>query len=293
MEKATLAVRRKALTTPPKTVFLLGNGRSGTRYLCGLFRNNVPDCVAVHEPYLRASSPSMFGRAIFDYTHGQCDRVRDAFARKLRGILSYGTTWYVETNHAFLKSFADAAMEAFPDMKLVHAVRNPLQACASQTHREEFIHRWHVPFRFYSAGNGRRYYRWRLTGDEPIYQYFDDSSLSIFQRFFIQWIEIENRAQQFLDRYDKRGDCFLLHTPADLNDREKIGGMFDFFGMPLKHSEVVLEGIRNLTPGKPRADEAQFRDEAREVIERLPDEYLEIFQRPPYDEFSWTELLEK
>lgn len=154
-----LVVKKATSATLPKIVFLLGNGRSGTRFLCGLFHNNVKDCAAVHEPYLRAGAPSMFGRPIFDYTHGRHDRVRTAFVRKLRGILSYQARWYVETNHAFLKSFSDAAMEVFPDMKLVHVGRNPIQVCASQANREEFIHRWHVPFRFYSGENGRRYYR--------------------------------------------------------------------------------------------------------------------------------------
>jgi hypothetical protein len=289
-----LVVNKTAATQLPKTVFLLGNGRSGTRFLCGLFRNNAKDCAAVHEPYLRAGAPSMFGPPIYDYTHGRHDRVREAFARKLRGILSYRSQWYVETNHAFLKSFADAAMEVFPDMKLVHVVRNPMQACASQANREEFIHRWHTPFRFYSAENGRRYYRWRLTGDEPIYQHFGAARLSLFQKFFIQWIEIENRAQQFLDRHDKRGDCFLLHTPGDLNDADKIRRMFEFFEMPLKQGSVVLDGVRNRTPGKqPGATNERLLSEAREVIERLPVEHLDIFRSSPYADYSWSAVLRK
>jgi hypothetical protein len=219
----------------PNTVFLLGNGRSGTRFLSGLFRNNAADCTAIHEPYLSRSRPSMFGMPIYDNSHGHRDELRKVWERKHRGILGYRTPWYVETNHAFLMSFAELAIESFPDMKLVHVVRNPLHVCASQAERERFIANYLTPFLMYRGRNGRKYFRWRLTGDEPIYQHFAGQELTTFQAFVIQWIELENRAQAFLDRYEKRRDCFELHTPGDLNNAEKIARMFAFLGIRLKH----------------------------------------------------------
>ena len=277
----------------PKTIFLLGNGRSGTRFLCGLFQNNAANCTAVHEPYIKASRPSMFGIPIYDRTHGNHDRLRQAFERKARGIRSYRTAWYVETSHAFIMSFADLAMEAFPDLKLVHVIRDPLKVCASQAERETVIRRWRMPLRDYRADNGRRYFRWRLTGDEPIYQHFAGDKLSLFQIFLVQWIELENRAQQFLDRYQKRDECFVLHTPGDLNDAAKVRAMFDFFGLGLKRSEVVLEGPRNRTPGSKRVESDALVDELRWVIDRLPAEQLEIFERAPYQSFPWSKSLRK
>ena len=279
-------------TRQPKTIFLLGNGRSGTRFLCGLFQNNAADCTAVHEPYVTASRPSMFGQAIYDLSHGNHERLRRAFERKARGIRSYRTAWYVETSHAFVMSFADLAVEAFPDLKLVHVVRNPLKVCASQAERETVIHRWRVPLRNYRGDDGRWYFRWRLTGDEPIYQHFFGENLSLFQIFLIQWIELENRAQQFLDRHDKRGECFVLHTPGDLNDAGKVRAMFDFFGLRLKQSEIVLRGPQNRTPGSKRVEgDSVFREELQWVVDRLPAEYLAIFGQPPYDRFEWSAML--
>lgn len=281
-----------AAVARPHTIFLLGNGRSGTRYLCDLFRANAADCTALHEPYLRRAAPSMFGRPIYDCTHGDREAIRRAFDRKRRGILSYQTAWYVETNHAFLKSFADVAMESFPDMKLVHVVRNPLASCASQANREEFIERWRIPLRHYYIG-GKRYYRWRLTGEEPIYRHFEPGELTLFQTFVVQWIEIENRAQRFLDRYEKRGDCFLLHTPGDLNDPAKLRAMFRYFSVPLRHNEVVLHGVHNRTPGRRHAVTNDHTEQLRRVVERLPAKYLAIFEEPPYAQFEWSRLLAK
>lgn len=277
----------------PNTVFLLGNGRSGTRFLCGLFRNNAADCTAVHEPYLRRGRPAMFGLPIYDHTHGHTGELRRAWETKHRGILSYRTQWYVETNHAFLMSFADLAIESFPDMKLIHVIRNPLNVCASQAERLKFIDRYLWPMRSYRGRNGRWYPRWQLTGDEPIYQHFAGQPLTPFQRFVVQWIELENRAQIFLDRHGKRGECFVLHAPGDLNQADKIAAMFQFLGIELRRGHVQLQGQQNRTPGDRRASDDSLLAELRAVVERLPPQYLDIFARPPYADFAWSKLLQK
>ena len=277
----------------PKTVFLLGNGRSGTRFLCGLFRNNAADCTAIHEPYLRRGRPSMFGLPIYDYAHGLTKELRRAWETKRRGILSYRTQWYVETNHAFIMSFADLAIESFPDMKLVHVIRNPLNVCASQAERLRFIDRYLWPVRSYRGRNGRWYFRWGLTGDEPIFQHFAGEQLTSFQRFVVQWIELENRAQAFLDRYQKRNDCFVLHTPGDLNKAERVTAMFQSLGIPLRQHSVQLQGEQNRTPGDRRAADENLLAELQAIVDRLPAQQLEIFSRAPYRDFPWSNLLQK
>jgi hypothetical protein len=277
----------------PRTVFLLGNGRSGTRFLCSLFRNNAARCTTVHEPYMVVGRPAMFGCSIYDWTHRDWESLRREFNKKRLGISTVNTEWYVETNHAFLKSFAELAIEAFPNMKLIHLIRDPLKSCASQVQRELFNHRYRVPYRIYTAPNGHRYYRWRLTGDEPIYGFFDSSELTLFQTFFVQWIEIENRAQSFLDRHQKRRDCFVLHSPSDLNDAATIREMFAFLGVPLRRPEISLAGVRNHTPGARASSDESLQAEMQQVIDRLPADYLAIFQREPYAKWDWAQRLGK
>jgi len=235
----------------------------------------------------------MFGLPIYDRTHGHVEPLRKAWNTKRRGILSYHTKWYIETNHAFLMSFADLAIESFPDMKLVHVVRNPLNVCASQAERLRFIERYLFPVSAYRGRNGRWYGRWSLTGDEPIFEQFVGHELTSFQRFVVQWIELENRAQAFLDRYDKRDECFVLHTPGDLNKADRITDLLRFLGIELRHASVQLEGKQNRTPGDRRASDELLLAELQEVIERLPAKHLDIFTRPPYSEFAWSKFLLK
>jgi len=272
-------------------IFTLASGRSGTRFLSGLMRHNVKDCVSKHEPYFDWSNPTMFGWPIDAHCRGETDAIRRLMRRKQRGILRYKTPVYVETNHAFLKAFADVAIEFFPDMKLIHLIRNPLKTARSETNRELQLHKWHVPFRWYTGGDGQRYFRWSLTHNEPIYESYDLHELTLFQMYVIQWIEIENRAMRFLDRHQKQGDSFTLHSPADINDPQRIARMLEFFGLQQAHEQIEITGHQNRTPGAKTIITDEEQRQFRQVIDQMPAEYLEVFHREPYTSYDWIDLL--
>lgn len=269
-------------------IFVLANGRSGTKFLTDLFRHNVKNCICKHEPF-----PDMFGRPIYWYTKGEINKIRRLFyIKKLRIDHSFGKV-YIETNHAFLKSFCDVAMEFFPDMKLIHLIRNPLKVAKSELNRHLVIDRVHLPFRYYKIG-GKKYFRWALTGEEKIFQDIRHLNLTLYQKYVVQWIEIENRAMRFLDKYNKHKDCFTLSIPEDINNPSAIKDLFDFLGVKLKRKSICIKGRKNKTPGAKKTivtekDKAQF----REVINSLPSEYLNIFKKEPYTRFSWSKLLQK
>jgi hypothetical protein len=274
----------------PTTVFALTSGRSGTHYLYELLRHNACDCVARHEPY--GFNPSMFGRPIYDYAVGERSYTRKLLERKRWIIDRCGASTYVETNHAFLKSWFDLAPEYFPRLKLVHLVRDPLKVAKSEAYREEVLHRLHLPFRNYRGGDGRKYFRWALTGHEPIFQQFGKLKMTCFQRYVVQWIEIENRAMQFLEKFKQQATDFTLHSPVDLNDAARVAELFDFLALKRCQPELHLVGRRNrgwrptvITDG----DRRQF----EEVIRAMPPTYLEIFRHEPYCRFPWASALQR
>ena len=276
-----------------RTVFTLASGRSGTSFLCGLLRKNARGCIVVHEPYLDWGNPTMFGLPIYDHSVGSITPVRELLEKKARHIGQYAPRIYIETSHAFLKSYWNLAPEFFPHMSLVHLVRNPLHVARSEANRERLIERWRLPFRHYRGRNGRKYFRWSLTGFEPIFGFFDPKSLTRFQWHLVQWIEIENRAIEFLDRFGKRSLCFTLHSPMALNDRTQIEALLRFLGLEPQASTPVIAGYRNRTPSHRTVIGTAEEDECREVIERIPDRFLRIFQGAPYSHFEWTRWLRK
>jgi hypothetical protein len=272
----------------PTTIFTLASGRSGTHFLYQLIRNNARDCVARHETY--GYNPSMFGRPIYDHAVGQQHRTRQLLARKQRIIERCGSSSYVETSHAFLKSWCNLAPEYFPRLKLVHLVRDPLKVAKSEAYREALLKRFRVPFCHYRGGNGQRYFLWSLTGREPIFQHFDQTRLTRLQWYLLQWIEIENRAVRFLDDFGKQADPFTIRSPADLNDAERVRTLFDFLGLQLRHPQLRLTGRQNKN-WQPTTITDDDHRQFHEIVRATPSSYLEIFRRQPYTSFPWSAQL--
>lgn len=267
------------------TVFTLASGRSGTHFLYEIVRRNARDRAARHEPY--GLNPSMFGRPIYERASGERAYSRTLLARKARVIGRCGRGTYLETSHAFLKSWSDLAPEFFPNLRLVHLVRDPLKVAKSEAFRETWLHRLRLPLRNYRGGDGRKYFRWALTGKEPIFQHFAATRLSRLQWYLLQWIEIENRAMQFLDQSGLRGNCLTLHSPHELNSVDRVGELFNFLGLQLRRGSLDLHGRQNRNP-QPTVITDDDRRELAELIAELPPQYLEIFGRPPYTAFPWA-----
>jgi hypothetical protein len=242
-----------------------------------------------HEPY--GVNPSMFGRPIYDRSVGDSQAIRRLLARKVRCIERCGRAAYVETSHAFLKSWSDLAPELLSDLKLVHLIRDPLQVARSEANRHDLIDWLHLPLCSYRGGDGRKYFRWSLTGLEPIFQHFDLARLTRFQWYAVQWIEIENRAMQFLDRFGKQADCVTLHSPHELNDPQRVGELLDFLGVPRRRATIVIRGRHNRNP-RPTVVTDQDRDQFAAVVRNLPASHLAIFAGEPYTQFPWAELLQ-
>lgn len=263
------------------TIFALTSGRSGTLSLCELLKRNAPQCKIKHEPYTDPWNPSMFGRPIYDHSTGRLDSVRRLLHRKCRAIERYRTPVYIETSHAFLKSYWDLAPEFFPYTKVIHLIRHPLEVARSEANREEFLDRIHWPFRRYRGPGGSLYRRWALTELEPIFSGFDLSRLTLFQRYLIQWIEIENRAMEYLQRFDMQPRCLTLHSPQDLTSPEVVAAIVDFVGVASAR-KVSLPGVKHRTPGYPTVIGDDELRQCRDVVAALPSHYLDIFQREPY-----------
>lgn len=275
------------------TVFTLASGRSGTQFLCGLLRRNAPGCVVMHEPYLQRGNPNLFGLPIYDQATGNLDAIRRLLEKKRATIDGYRTPLYVETSHAFLKSWWELAPEFFPQMKVLHLIRHPLEVARSEANRHAFIERWRLPLRHYRGRDGRQYFRWALTGREPIFGHFDGQRLTLFQRYLLQWIEIENRAMRFLDRFDMQRRCLTLHTPDDLNDARQILRLLRFLELPAVAEALTFPHAHNRTPGELTVVGAEELRQCRAVIEELPPDYIDIFRREPYAACRWSGLLRK
>lgn len=276
-----------------KHIFVLATGRSGTHYLHSLCAANVGDAFCRHEPYFPPRNPNMFGKAIDAHTRGDIAFVRKLVEKKRRYISGLRVGAYIETSHAFLKSYYDIAPEYFDDIRVFYLLRDPIKTALSEANRENALDRVYFPFRRYRGADGNKHFRWSLTGNEPIYQPFLGEPLSLFQRYFLQWIEIQNRALGFLDRFEMHNRCVVLDSPRELNDPLSLKVAFEKLDLPLRHSEVKLTGGKNRTPGVPTVVTQNEEQEAEWLLKRIPCDYLMIFQHPLFARFAWTSRLLK
>lgn len=273
--------------------FTLASARSGTLFLRGVFQNNVRDCDCRHEPFFDWGNPTLFGPAVYDTYAGRRERIKERLLKKKRYIDNLPGSIYLESSHAFLKSIYVAALDVFPNLELIHVIRDPLRVARSEAYREDWRRRVHAPFHFYKGEDGKRHFCWALTGNEEVFQQFENRRLTLFQWYTIQWIEIENRAMTFLQQHNLQDRCFVLHSPRDLNDANKIRAMLEFFGLPLKNERILLSGRRNQSIGYKVTDSSEEEDQFNEVISQMPDRYLEIFRREPYSNFGWANRLRR
>lgn len=235
----------------------------------------------------------MFGKAVDAHTRGDIAEVRRLVEKKRRYISGLRVGAYIETSHAFLKSYYDVAPEYFDDMRVFYLLRDPVKTALSEANREKILDRVCFPFRRYRGADGKKYFRWSLTGNEPIYQPFHGEPLTLFQRYFLQWIEIQNRAMWFLGRFEMHDRCVVLDSPRELNDQRCMQAALEKMELPIRSSVIQLTGGKNRTPGVPTVVTQNEEQEAETLLKRIPCDYLTIFRHPLFARFAWTGRLLK
>lgn len=266
----------------PKTIFTLGSGRSGTGFLAEFFKRNIIDCRSNHETMWDFGNPGMFGLPIYFRCHEDWQSLRPYLAKKARRILNYKEAWYFEANHAFLKSMDLLAHEYFPDLYLIRSIRDPFSFAKSAANREAAIHKIRIPVRHYSIG-GQKFFTWSLTGQESIFKPFQ--KLSRYQFYLLEWLEVEMRAEAFLDRRNLHNRCFTVRCPEDFT-ADKFRELAAFFDLRTKRDVLDLDLDTNQTRLVPKTVVGnRDLEEAREVFGNVSNEYLNVYKKlfPAYD----------
>jgi hypothetical protein len=268
------------------TIFALASGRSGTSFLADFFAKNVRRCYSTHEPYLVPGNPVLFGKPIDWNTEHNDEALLPVLERKCRFIASRTEPAYFESNHAFLKAFDRHAGALLRNPGFIHLVRHPAKVAKSEMLRERLIRKMHFPFADYRSDGGVRYFRWALTGKEAIFQHYAKRSLTRFQFYILQWIEIEYRAMQLLEQNHWCDRVFFIDVDTQLKDEKVLRQMIDFFG--LDHEPVLnMKLRRNRTPFMgPTTLSPQDELEIQAVMQDLPDVYKTMLRDEPYTKCS-------
>jgi len=273
-----------------KLIFTSTTGRSGTGYLANLFNSNALNATAEHDPL-----PTGYGEAIGWYDNSQEKKLDDLVRKKLKRLelgrklgkdfynmpfwkqitrykmknpkspISYGIQipighivpfvpildFYLESTHSFIKSFAESMYKYVPDFSIIHITRNPLEVAKS------FLNRNSIPSKSNPHLLDPEFKRNKLKVD---------IKMTDFQKCLWYWFETELRHKNFIENHDikKIYDIDMY----ELNNKEKVVEMFDYFG--IKHKKISLSLKKNKNPSKTKIIPENM-IETRELLELIPD----------------------
>lgn len=178
-----------------KVVFCATTGRSGTDHVARVLDSHS-GIVARHEP-----NPSFFGLPNIAANEGDDSICRELWLREkrsqvVRAAVDTGSQYYVETNHLFLKTFADCAVREFKGRIMVLHIRRSPVGVANSLYQLK-----HQP----GTGTG---YRWYCDFASPGNLLQIDRHLRPYGDFHHDfyaalwyWFELEARVDRFRSLY--------------------------------------------------------------------------------------------
>ena len=192
-------------------VFVATTGRSGTMSLVDIF-NHIPHCKAEHEPY-----PAMFDEVLKAKCAGNEDFVSNMYWR-IKSVNLWrsatGYTHYFESNHMFIKTYIEYAVEDFGDkVTVIHLVRDPVKVANSIYALQDFPgteegNKWWLD---YTAENNLILIADYLDND-PEFNH-------PFYKGLWYWYEIEERVKYWRKKLPEVR--FIAFKTEDFNDQEK------------------------------------------------------------------------
>ncbi len=272
-----------------RLVFTSTTGRSGTGFLAAAVNRNALNATAEHDPM-----PRGYGEPRIWRDEGQDDKLRRLAQQKLARLAHgqrlaqlyrhplvqwlWGTEafgpWgkigrrlfkvipkcpvgevYVESTHAFIKTYADAICALHHDVHVVHIVRDPLVVARS------FCNRGSIP----AADNP-----YLLDPDSPSNLLTAPGGLTDYQKCLWYCLESDARHQAFVRAHPH----VRVHTiqTAQLGDPASRGALFEALGIEFRRP-LQMEVYRNANAVASVID-AQDEDEASTLLARLAPEVL-------------------
>lgn len=126
-------------------VFTLTTGRSGTRYLATLLRQNLPDAECHHEIHgwdrFGVDTPDICHMTLFN-SQGNVEKVQAFWRSKLQRIAATPRRFYVETSHLLMKAGLVenlAPLTAGGTVHLIALERDPYATIVSFRNRFDFL----------------------------------------------------------------------------------------------------------------------------------------------------------
>ncbi len=218
-------------------IFCVNSGRSGSQYLAALFASD-PQTAAFHE-----AKPEMTGeilRLVERHSYPETYAARRHKAAACRALLNAqpGKSVYAETNHMFIKTFFDVAMNELA------GADSPVGVVILRRELARVVKSF-VELGIYTERNV--YWPAWMPSVEACTRAIDppapEASLTPLERIIAYLIDVEARAQRFLRRYPE-ANVFETRLERIGSDPAEIRRLFTWAGLKVSAESLALIGKR-------------------------------------------------
>ncbi len=208
------------------------------------------------------------GKALLWHDHDNHEKMKALANRRLkraeRVCKKNNSAVYIELSKFFIRSYCDHTFKLYPSMGVILLRRNPLMNARSFTNRNK---------------------NFALDGVMPDFKKvcfpIDINTVSKFQLYLWQWVEIELRYQRFVNQTGIQKHT--VFKTEDLNEVEKVRALFQLFDIEEKEPIQPLKPVNtNVSQGKgPTQISAADVKEFYQFLEMIPPD---IFNKVKYIE---------
>lgn len=232
-----------------KVILCINSGRCGSKYLANVL-GTAKNVFASHEP-----QPTMAGDKLIklannhEYSDSYIER-RDAKIPAIKKMLSSKRpgTIYAETNHMFIKTFWDVAVDAFGSDLSVVILRRPMAKVLRSFIRLEYFSKNQESLRWMTSPNAKTAAIQALDADR---------NLNHMDKCIAYLIDIEARAQRFINQCPHIQICDVYTD--ELNSLEYAESMLNKLG--LEKTELTAEVV-----GKVVNQRIRKKDQFRKIV---------------------------
>lgn len=274
-----------------KLIFTSTTGRSGTKYLANIVNNNALNATAEHDPYPRGYGEpikwydegktnklkklaikkckrlerGIKGEILLDFPFlknaiGRNQAQSKIYAPPNKILRNYMPSVrikdiYLESTHAFIKSFGEEMVRIVDNVEIIHLTRTPLEVAKS------FFNRCSIP----GPDNPYLLFPGLKKNELKISMKMND-----FQKCLWYWFECELRHVKFLEEHNIENVYDV--DINDLNDIEKVEKLFQSIG--IEHTDIELAVGRNKNKKKSSISKENIRN-TKTLLEKIPDEVFD------------------
>lgn len=205
-------------------IFVCSPGRSGTKYLSEIFKNNT-NLNAYHGGEIEL-------REVIDKGYYKTNNKKYVLHRlNMIKNINKNKKGFVETSQIFIHYLANGIIDnkLMRPLYVINLIRNPMEVAVSYENRKSY------------PSDNKNLWRLPLNHSNRLLKVDDNKKFTIFQENLIDLIDTQMKFEKYKNSFDKYYELKF----EDLNNKEKIKEVMHYFGVKYFNNKNILQKNEN------------------------------------------------